>query len=281
MNTLKAWNKANYDGITEEDKRKIRIILGMTAARSFTRCPSKSKGEMRKLREAGDFSHEDHSHICDKCRCKRIAGARTGGDFYNIGKKTGHYGVGFCSDHEKRGMTPEQAIAYAREQMELIRSGTADKDPDHVYDLMVRNGNQSVESAKVRSDVELVVNTLNEFKQRVSNENEALSEYISGGKDGAILAKMSDETRMRLGLEIAKTLSKLNLDYFKMDKEHFIHVDEVKIRLPRMIDAVRLGLVYMKELSAKYKPGDTDPAVLTMEKVVNDFREIWLNAKAV
>ncbi len=278
--SLKAWNKANHERVRDEDKKKIRIILNLANDRTFPRCPGKSKAKLRKFRENSDYSHDDKTHICDECRCEKTAGEGTGGDFYNIGRMTGHYGIGFCVNHECRGWSVEQSQENARVQLELIRSGVVTNDADVVYEGMRKQKQEAVQAARVRKDIELVVHTLEEFKDKITNKDD-MTEYISGGRSGAYLAKMSDHTRMKLALEIAKTLAKMNLDYFKIDKDHFLHVDEIKIRIPRMIDHVRLCLVYMKELMAKYNPGDSDPAVLTMEKIIVGFREIWSDARTV
>ena len=104
-----------YPGI----ESKIRTILSLRNHKisNFPRCKGKSVRKSKRLEAEGDSSHRSPRHDpCDICRCSHVAGWGTKGEFYGEGemwKEVGHYGVGWCRDHEQL-KNKDQCLAYAR-----------------------------------------------------------------------------------------------------------------------------------------------------------------------
>lgn len=236
---------------------KIRAILGLTARTPFPRCPY------------------------NKGRCKNVAGIGTRGDFYGLGERTGHFGVGYCWKHEFK-VGPERSLEKARQHMEALRAfGAHNTDPKQ-FERLTKLQAQNVEQYnEMKKGLELVINTMRDFEKLVKSDRSELTEYISGGKgQPAELAPASEVTRIELALKIAKTLTSVKLDDFKMAADNYIHVDELTLRLPREITLAKRMFAKLIELKANFKEGERNPIEQIEEEYLIGMKEIWKDAKA-
>lgn len=235
--------------ITQEQQMAIKRILNMRRYQPFNRCRGKDMKKARALRDAGDPSHMPKEHkVCQECRCTQTAGRGTKGNFYGLGVETGWYGVGFC----RRclitlRMQPGHALANARREVGLMQTYGEVRDDT---DFSIRIAQQEVEEAKasvrVRAELQLVQDTLTDFKRQLekTGRDQKPTEYVQG-----VALPMCDKTRIRLILNIANTISKLNLDAVKLDASKFVPLDAVLVASAEIQQAVESSLRMMEELT--------------------------------
>jgi hypothetical protein len=230
---------------------RIRSILGLPPGAPFPLCPAKDREKIKILRLKGDDTHRQVGHICPECACGRIAGSGTTGDFYGIGIDTGHFGVGYCAKHDK---TKKDAMDKAVTQMRAIQSvGSKDRFIQEAeYEARV-----ATNCSEVRQGIDLVKSVLKDFYDKIGVEG-SLTESAKGGPQPA-----SDVTRMKLACEIASTLSKLSKDEFTVKADDYIHIDELRMRIPRMI-AMTFRFVLDEEQQGKW---------------LDEFKSIWRDVR--
>jgi len=292
--------------------REIKRIMLWPRDKRFPRCPGKNKKFLKEHEEAGDFSHSDSQHLCDECRCKQRAGQNTRGDFYGLGIETGHLGVGWCKHHEINHPN-RMALAFADKQLRLIQQvGDLQMDSDSHVKNAEMEAKTAEMSLRARQDLELVVETLNDFKRDLNmldtQENEAipllkeinmklqfrnieeplvkaevieLKELLTKALlerecltelCGGNLIEMTDATKIKLKLDIAKALSRVKLDHFKLDSTSYIHYDELKVRIPRMLN---LASNLFEELREMVMAKEENAVERINEKWVIGLTAIW------
>jgi hypothetical protein len=188
----------------------------------------------------------------------------------------------------------------------MITRGT-DGSTKNFESLVKRHANDAAKMVKARADIDLVCETLSEFKKLT--EQEAITTMYKGER-----VPISDEKRILLALKLAETISKLQLNHFKLDAASYIHLDEFKIRMPEQIALTRRLLMKVRELTeAKHERmiqrleeivteakgtedgmvhfdvisdalsipmhthGDEDPVDLTTNEFISGLRSIWSN----
>jgi len=254
---------------TRAQLREVRRILYWPRDKAFARCPGKNKKFLAEREAEGDYSHSDKQHLCDDCRCKKRAGQGTRGDFYGLGIETGHIGVGYCYYHEQR-MPTAQVLKVADAQMRRIQKvGHLEMDKLTYTNTVKEDARLAQLSLRAKQDLELVVDTLNDFKEALNTTG---MNELAGGK----LVDMSDATRIKLQLDIAKTLSKIKLDHFKLDSNSYLHYDELKIRIPQMMN---LASNLFEELREMVMTNEENAVERVGEKWTKGLSEIWTEVK--
>ena len=262
--------RAGIPSVTRRQLREIKRIMFWPRDKRFPRCPAKNKSFVRAREAEQDFSHSDRDHICDECRCKKRAGQGTKGDFYGLGIETGHVGLGWCADHDIT-RSDTKILELCDDQLRKIQQvGDLQMDSLAHRKNVEEDAKLAAMSLRARQDLELVVDTLTEFKRDLNVEDREESEAVPVLRDilfrlnqmkddddssdikkeiiDAILERtcltemsqgrpvpMTDATKIKLKLDIAKTLSKVKLDHFKLDSSSYLHYDELKIRMPKML----------------------------------------------
>ncbi len=242
--------------ISDSERMKVKYILGISKKDPFPRCPGKGN------------------------TCKKVAGWGTRGDFYGLGEHIGHYGAGFCCFHE-RNLTTEKAWAYARRHMEAFKAFGRHALDGKTYEELAKIEAKEVEKYdEIRRGMDLVLSQLKDFEKKVKDEN--LTEWVPGPKGaGAMLKTASDVTRMDLALRIAKTLSGIKLDDFRLSAHNYLHVDELTVRIPKEIALAKRMFVKLRDLLFKAKPeGGRDPIEQVEEEYLLGMKEIWKDAKS-
>lgn len=240
--------------ITEKIRVQIKRILNIGLHHSFPKCPGK------------------------KNRCKHTAGHGTSGDFYGLGD-TGHFGVGYCYYHEVQ-FTEEKKLEVARRQMEAMRAFGMHNIPPNEYEELAKvQASEIKKYNEIQRGLDLVIKTLKEFESKVANKDEPLTEYISGGKEGAVLATASDVTRMDLACRLSKCLASIKLDEFKMAQDSYVHESEIISRLPQEMALTKRMFSKLVELKANFKEGNRDPVEEVYDEYRNGMKAIWKDAK--
>jgi len=136
--------KVSYRIPEKEIQDRIKVYLGIRISDSLPRCQCKSCKRAKYLARQGHPEHLDSTHICEECRCQKVAGWGTLGD-YGFGYNVGHYGRGLCGAHELAAGWAPHAEAVTRVHTEVLRQGK-----DFAY---ASSGNQWLDRVKKESDL--------------------------------------------------------------------------------------------------------------------------------
>ena len=234
---------------------KIRRLLCMPKNANWMRCPARSKSKVQRFESEGNFDHSAAAHVCEECRCRRVAGSGTKGDFYGIGEECGHYGVGFCSSHEV-GKRKQVAAKFAENQMSVLQQfGIAP-----VREMALRGQKLDEEASrlaiKAREGIHELLRVIDEFRELCISG--ALTETASG-----TVIKASDKTRFELAAKLAKSVSELAKDQRIINDSDYVHIDELRVRMPQMMD-----------LALRFIPAEDD-----RKKFISGLRYIWDSTK--
>lgn len=276
-----------FGPVTKEHQSAIRAILNMRLNQPFMRCRGQNWAFVRAREAAGDFSHsarggstrlakEPACGRCEECACLHVAGSGTKGNFYGLGPDTGHYGVYLCVNCQRHlRVQASVALRTARRQVALLQAyGMASMDKDYELKLVREEAALAESTVKARTEMQLVIDELARFRAMLdaTDKEQKPTEMTKAGP-----VPMSDETRIRLNLDIAKVLSKLRLDDLKLDAEKYIPVEYVLMAAREIERAVRDALVKEEAmLISKHVKGEeieTDKPVT--EYVWDIFTEQW------
>ena len=216
---------------------QIRKVLGLKHDQPFPRCLGKNVNKLRDFKKAGNLTHHPTGHLCPECQCSHTAGYGTQdkfGDWYGLGYPTGSYGVGFCINHT-RGIRKVHAPQFAKNMLDAIRKvGISEANRMSYNQIVQYEAKEASDAIEIRNGI----NELNEYIQAFivkMKETDKLQEYISIGKAGQRLAPMSDVSKANLICKLMATLSGMVKDRFTIEKDDMLHIDEIKIRIPRII----------------------------------------------
>ena len=250
---------------------RIKTFLGLPKRALLPRCPAKDQRKLRALRKQGDFSHDAENHICDECGCSRVAGSGTKGEFYGfLDGEHGHYGVGFCTVHEK-GHYAKGAMEKAEHHAKVLREfGMSEDRRRDFLEIAQRDAKEAEGNKEARDALGLVRKNLDEFKEVAEDDGRKLTEYAGG-----ILGPMSDKTRMEMAIKIAKSLTDLAKDQFDLDSNRHIHVDDVKIKVMQMLRETERFIpdeeqrqTWMNMMAAIWKDVGTMPPTIPKSKML-------------
>jgi len=211
--------------LSAQDQSAIRRILGLRAGQPMALCPARDRRVAKILSFKGNPEHMERGHVCSACRCQRIAGSGTKGDFYGLGEQTGHFGVGYCRFHE--GLLHKgHAEKIAMDQMRAMQ--TVGMNESRMPAVEIQEANLVKASMEMSDGIALVQRTLNEFQDRVIK-----GEFTESTKSGPMPA--SDKTRVELACRLADTIAKITKEDWAIRSNEYIHFNELKSRLPLMI----------------------------------------------
>jgi hypothetical protein len=238
------------------------------------RCPMRSWNRANKL----GYPHTKPLHICEECRCRNVAGWGTKGDFWGLGEHVGHLGIGPCKQHawKQFGRNKEREWEYCmklvRAQQVLGNQTTTGRAYEAYLEAEAREAKEHNDAVK---GLRFVIDTLDDFKAATegkSKDGKELMEYVQGAS-----VPMSDKVRIGLSLDIAKTLSSLVKDQLIITSDSYVHVDEIKQRLPKQIALGKHLFSRLKELIAGFKQGNRDPIATVEEEWIEGHKDIWSN----
>ena len=271
--------------ISDKQKDAIRQLLGFKKDEVLPRCKGKRWKFVREREAAGDKSHSESKHLCHECQCEHVAGTGTKGDFYGLGPETGCFGVGYCRECWLHlSLRPAWQLWFARKQVrELQAYGRAvnNMDSDYALKVMREEAELAERTTKARQEFEMVLVELERFDKMLSGElADAPTEMTPRGPE-----PMADKTRIALKLDIAKTLSRLRLNDLKLDANSYLHVDELKRRIPEVMTLAFQCLSKLEELIvAKQVKGEPIETDMTPQEYVrlmfqSGMKTIWSEAK--
>ena len=264
--------------LTRNNKLQIRQKLNMRSIQAFPRC----RGKVRKFiaaREAeGDFTHSGKDHLCDECRCQRIAGSGTKGNFYGLGPQTGFYGVGYCEwCIRSHNYSPGLMVKIARTMVREMQSyGTAEDHMDSEYGLKVAKIEAGLvrQKEKVREGMSLLSTTLKDMQAKIASE-----EFTEMTPDGPMPA--ADKTKAELLLKYAMGISKIGDVDWKQDKDNKVDIEELTKRMPEMLAFIDQLIGKALEMDqAKYVKGEDIETERPIREYMADItiegmRKIW------
>ncbi len=200
------------------ERRKIKVSLGIPRDHPFMKCPGKSLSVVKDFEAKGDFSHsgDRNKHICEKCRCKRVAG---------YGTK--HYGVGYCFYHDtssSRGMTKTMTVALQQGYpMNPIKYRS---ESEYINDVR-----KQAEDANGRLSLGEELNLIRAHLQEFEMKWKELGDKSLTMKAGAKVVEMSDDVKINILCKLGKTISELTRDAYIITESDYCHIDEVKVWL--------------------------------------------------
>jgi len=264
----------------------IKQSLNMRADQAFNRCRGKNRAFVKRCEDKGDFSHSKKKHSCEECRCRQKAGSGTKGNFYGLGIETGHLGVGLCHRCQLQipRVLPGVILTNVRIEVEAMRRyGSVSEDTEYAAKVARQERALAETTTKARDEMVIVVKELSRFQKMLEqvDPNEKPTEMTRNGP-----APMCDKTRIQLILDIAKTISRLNLDEAKLDPSKFIPADKVILASGEIQQAVREALERVHELTLAQSVrgediGTDDPVVDHSWKLfVDRWASIWGRLKS-
>lgn len=241
---------------TLKQLQQIRWALAMTDRMPFMRCPARSSKKRDDFERLQDYTHSPSGHVCEKCRCDRIAGEGTQGDFYGIGENTGHYGVGFCKWHEK-GRRKSNAITLARHQMDAMRAIGRGRltDTTEFVEVLDQTEQKAIGIHDINDGIQLVKKHIEDFKAMV--EGGSLTEK---GKDGP--QEASDKAKIDMVCKLALTIAQLTKVSVDVNAHTTIPIEDVTSRIKQELNLIPRFIL------------DEKQRALFLE----EYRRIWASA---
>ena len=292
---------------SQDQRTTIRKILGMRKDQRFNRCRGQSMKKVLAFEKQGDFSHSGYMvytrgykprskngtpkkkppcGFCELCRCERVAGQGTKGDFYGVGPETGMLGVGFCrfciNSHK---MHPKIILLNARREVKVMQQyGDVSMDKEFALQEMRAETQMADQRVKAREELDLVCDLLHDLTKELV-EDKKPQQYINGGKEvGYVLEDVDDVTLLKMRLDSAKLLSQLRLNDLVLDRKKFLPVDNVMQAAKLIEQAVQNAIATTKEMAVKQTLGEETGSDRPIEDYVWDlfaeeWLKIWLNLK--
>jgi len=232
--------------LSPADESKIKTFLNLSPQQDFPRCRGKDRTKVKQFEKAGDKSHSARDHVCDECRCEKPAGSGTSGtDCYNLGINVGHWGTGYCAQCRKsvRNATAERAW---KEQMAQMQETGLTVTTEQFENKAVGEARKADDNEQLRLSLEIVMNGLNDFRQRLTPEyNERRLEALNNIYDR--LNELRPDSDLK--------------DYHEILKE---------------TKNVCLGVIDAKGLTEKGRNGPQPVSDLSVHKANQDYAKLLL-----
>ncbi len=247
--------------LSPSDEQLIRLHLGIPDSEPFPRCRGRSKKAKRAFEAQGDFSHSANNHVCEVCRCERVAGQNTYGDAFGLGRPDlGHYGAGLCGKCEQsvRKPTRERVLKEHIDYMRSRQTSTITTTGEFEQ-TAIAEANHALRNIEVQEALELVRGAVKEIKDMMGN-GKVLMQTGKGGE----LVEMSDDTRIKRTLECGRLLNELGKTKFEQSRDLHISVDVLKVMVVRIMNLLQKFCVTSDDY----------------EKAAAEFRQILNQTKA-
>ncbi len=304
------------DPVSASQQAYIRRLLGLPSRGKFPRCVAKVKAVVARCEANGDYSHSSKRHICSVCRCKKIAGLGTKGNFYAIGTNTGHYGCGRCNDHEHMGNFTQTAyLIIARNHADALKLDGDKMVSYEEYRLLASEESLTASRREAaRQDFDIMVGALDELKENLVPETElkavqALNRVAEALETVKVvdpeqlteiqalleskmlertnlteyvnskLVPFSSKTKLELTAKLATAFSRLKLNEFKVDAASYIHRDEFLRIYDQYLPVFERSLHLFREKLSSHKEGEPEPIEVVKEFFIKEHKQLWENIK--
>lgn len=216
-------------------------------------------------------------------------------------EEVGHYGVGYCAEHErvyakKFHMDVKKFAIQHRDS--IMETGRVTKyDPKAVANYQAELSKRNIQLVKnmetlqektneflefldesKKKDDRVIVaaidNLLDEIRDYDWDNQKTRDKFIREIEDRILIASsltessggriipMTDKTKIDCIRNLVKDISKLNLDEYRMGKDAYVKVDEIKVRIPKML---KLTEIMVQKIYEGY---------MSHDQVNNNFKEI-------
>lgn len=249
--------------------------------RKFPKCPARDANKRMALELKGDWAHSRAKHVCAECQCSRVAGSGTSGEFWGKGKdwnRVGHHGVGYCATHEKESHRRGYMDEFANNHLEAIQGAGYKHIGD--FGLMSKYASEkALQTRKTRDNIGKVQGILGELLGNFEGDGKK----ILTEKAGQQVIPMTDKSKAEMILKFANALSRLELDEFKLSRSDYLHLEELLIRMPRMIQLTHNMVDKIYEIHLHLDNGENFRKEL--DDSFTDWKsalcDIWSSAKTV
>jgi len=195
--------------------------------------------KVKAFERQGDMTHSAKNHVCDLCRCDKVAGENSGSaDEYGIGVSCGHYGTGLCGTCRKHNRQ-ETAERMWKEHAMTLQHGVV--KTDYAEGRIVAEAQTAMVNQEVRDGLARVRDAIRKFDEAdmLKPEN-----WVTG-RGGE---EMSDEAKAELMLKVqkvqldqAKVLADLAKTQFDFSKDAMIPLDVLRlwvVKIARLLQQV-------------------------------------------
>jgi hypothetical protein len=256
---------------------QIKRMMGLKSYEKLPRCRAKCKRQARRLEAAGDPVHIDLDHpVCNDCQCTHVAGWGTKGFFWSTEPgwdNLGHYGVGYCVNHEVLCKPKAKAWEFARNHLKAMQQYGQALTIGTEYELMIREEAEEAHAAiEIRENIVELQEYLRNFRQLLEqDEQEELTEKC--GKD---VIKMTFATKAKLIKDLSLGVAQLAKDRFQLSQLDYVSVDQIKIRMPQMFTLASRCFDKLREAILK---GDKSAVDNMKYEYKEEFKQIWRSLK--
>jgi len=170
------------------------------------------------------------------------------------------------------------------------------KNMEHIGDLMGELMKHLDQSKK--KDTEIITKALESLEERINDydlEDEdgrkvmlkELKEIVMVASNltepaGGRIIPMTDKTKLELAMKLANNFSKLNLDEYRMGRDSYVHVDEVVLRIPKMLKQCSVIFTKVHELHLNHDQ-ETGSFKEELDRLEDDWvqsiADIWATMK--
>jgi len=228
--------KSAKDRVIEE--RKAKRSLGIAPSMPLPRCGHWSKARAQKIAdETGDMSHFEPNHVCDECKCLRVAGSGTN-----------HLGVGWCHSHEVNhsnrncrerveAMTAAIRKGYPMDVVELSKGG-------QFLEKINTDAQRAIEQVTLKKElgnIRLLGDTLmkhitDEVDEKTGKTKSGIHQFTESYKEGP--GQASDATLYALYAKMTDSISKLAKVELEISDLDYVHWDDVRIYFAKLANVV-------------------------------------------
>lgn len=256
---------------------QIKRMIGLKDYEKLPRCRAKCKSQARRLEAAGDPLHVELDHpVCNDCQCVHVAGWGTKGNFWGPEPEWepwGHYGVGYCRNHQDLCKSPDKSVGFARNHLKALQQYGQAAMISTDYELMIKQEAEEAHAAlEIRENIVELQDYLRSFRGLLEDDEKGLLTE----KCGKEVIRMTYATKAKLLKDLSLGVAQLAKDRFYLSQLDYVSVDQIKIRLPQMFTLASRCFDKLREALAK---GDKSAVDNIKFEYKEEFREIWSSVK--
>ena len=259
---------------THQEMAMIKSMLRIGFNHKLPRCGAKDRKKVKKFEANGDFSHSERRHICPDCSCDKTAGLGTYGNFWGPGeawREVGHYGTGWCRSHSiafnRKVISDKEAEKHL---MAMQNHGLIKYTPQAIEKRMEDEAEEASQSQEVRENLSQLQKLIREMFEHFDNRT-ALTE-TAGGK----IVPMSDASYAKLVSRMSKDIGSLAKTRFELDALDYVHIDEIKARLPAVHRAACAAMAKVRELTIK---GEQSAIEVATNEWLMELKDVFTTVK--
>ena len=219
--------------LKEKDYRQILRCLGLKTRHRLMKCPARDMKKAKKLAKGWGGRpkepwHLEKWHVCQACRCDRVAG-----------KGTAHLGWGWCHDHGEMDRThKEKRWRYAA----LHKLATQANNPglyqefNRYMEEVTRLGKDAAGRIDLLNEVKLLRSQIKELADGVKDGGEALTDGYD--KDGNA-RPATDLPKLKIVKSLTDSIGRLTFLDHRMNQDGGLTKEEYEVWIMKLAEEVK------------------------------------------